>query len=254
MKIPIYLSGAIRQELVGRSEYGYMRTPNMGNRPNPTVQWFADNGCFSSKGERIFHLDRYLDWLRGQPKVTCLGANAPDKVGDAEETMKRSLPVLPQIRELGYLASFVGQDGIEKLKIPWNEFDVFFIGGTTDWKLSEEAAAVSLASIERSKWLHMGRVNSYKRYLYAALLDCDSVDGTFLAFGPSKNLSRLERWIERVKSIRDSGEPYNENDLPVWWNQQTIGQRSDRLERSRQIPLSFQIPFLGPDAPGLPRT
>jgi hypothetical protein len=148
--------------------------------------------------------------------------------------LKRSLPVLPLIRELGYKASFVAQDGIDKTVTPWDDFDVLFIGGTTDWKLGPIAAGAATEALARGKWLHMGRVNSYKRYLYAALLGCDSVDGTFLAFGPAKNLPRLERWVMKVKSIRDSGEPYNENDLPVWWNQQALRQRGNGLEVGRE--------------------
>ena len=197
--VPIYLSGAIRQELVGKPEFGFMRTPYMGNKEIRGVQWAADNGCYSSKGEREFNLDAYLSWLKMQEIETCLMATAPDKVGDAIETLHRSLPILKPIRDLGYPVAFVGQDRIEETIVPWDEFDVFFIGGTTDWKLGPIAKQYAIEARERGKWLHMGRVNSLKRYRYAMSIGCDSVDGTFLCFGPTKNLPRLFSWVEQLR-------------------------------------------------------
>ena len=228
-----------------------MRTPNMGNKVPSDQTWFGDNGCFSSKGERAFDLEACLNWLRKQNPSTCLGATAPDKVGDAKETLRRSLPVLSQIRALGYKASFVAQDGIEspELVTPWDEFDVLFIGGSTDWKLSEHVVKLVAEAKARDKWVHMGRVNSFKRYLFAALIGCDSVDGTFLAFGPNVNLPRLEKWIAKLKAIPgtennngNNGDASQqtrgsilpaENFVPMWGNQQTIGFPSEGLTNCR---------------------
>jgi hypothetical protein len=200
LKVPMYLSGGIRPELTDPTVFGFMRTPNMGNKNVPDMPWAADNGCYSSKGERAFDLNAYLDWLKAQKVSTCLMATAPDKVGDAVVTLERSLPVLSKIREIGYPAAFVGQDRIEETSVPWDEFDVFFIGGTTEWKLGPIAKAYASQAKERSKWLHMGRVNSLKRYRYAMNIGCDSVDGTFLCFGPKKNLPRLFSWVHTLRS------------------------------------------------------
>jgi hypothetical protein len=41
----------------------------------------------------------------------------------------------------------------------------------------------------RGKWLHMGRVNSARRFAIAELMGCDSVDGTYLTYGPDTNLA-----------------------------------------------------------------
>jgi hypothetical protein len=43
-------------------------------------------------------------------------------------------------------------------------------------------------------WVHMGRVNSWRRYSYAAGLGIDSVDGTLLAHGPDLHLPRVLAW------------------------------------------------------------
>jgi len=191
---PLYLSGAIRPELLGMPGTGWMITPNMGNKPLPG-RWGADTGCFSPKGVRDFNLDAYLRWLARGDASSNVFATAPDRVGDPVATLQLSAPVLPLIRQLGLPAAFVGQDGLEDLTVPWDSFDVFFVGGSTEWKLGRGAAELVREALARGKWVHMGRVNSGKRYAYAAELGCDSVDGTFLAFGPTQNLPRLASWI-----------------------------------------------------------
>jgi hypothetical protein len=229
MKTPIYLSGAVRHELAGRKEFGYMKTPNMGNKIPTGSTWFADNGCFSPKGERAFDVTKYLVWLGTQDKAMCLGATAPDKVGDAAETLRRSLPVLPMIRAIGYKAALVAQDGLENLTVPWNEFDVLFIGGSTEWKLSPAAAELIAEAKRRNKWVHMGRVNSFKRFAYAMLAGCDSVDGTFLAFGPSLNLPKLESWVSKLNLICEAN---NGNAAPAAATTSIPGPDGEGLSRS----------------------
>jgi hypothetical protein len=94
----------------------------------------------------------------------------------------------------------VAQDGCtdQPHLIPWGEFDVLFLGGTDDFKLGRDAAAVSGEANSRGVPIHMGRVNSLRRLRIASSLDCASVDGTYLAFGPDKNLPRLLRWLDQV--------------------------------------------------------
>lgn len=121
---------------------------------------------------------------------------APDVVGNAWLTHIESLPWLPRIRELGYPAAYVAQDGIEKHPMmPWPDFDVLFIGGTTDFKLGPIARELARQAKDEGKHVHMGRVNSLKRLRYANSIGCDSVDGTYLAFGPDYNLKVLLRWM-----------------------------------------------------------
>ncbi len=77
-------------------------------------------------------------------------------------------------------------------------FDVLFIGGTTEWKLGAEARAMVSAARRQRKWVHMGRVNSLRRFVYADSIGCHSADGTFLAFGPDVNLPRVRKWFAAV--------------------------------------------------------
>jgi len=94
--------------------------------------------------------------------------------------------------------ALVAQDGLEKLRVPWDDFDALFIGGSTEWKLGRWAALITAAARIRGKHVHMGRVNSLKRWRSAASIGCHSVDGTYLVFGPNKNLPRLLGWADTI--------------------------------------------------------
>jgi hypothetical protein len=176
---------------------GMINTPMQGNAIPEGAGWCADNGCF---GKGFPGEDAWLAWLDSftpEQRSRCLFATAPDVVADAAGTLDRSTPWLPKIRELGYPAAFVAQDGAETVGVPWDEFDALFLGGTTEWKLGPHAAQLTREAKARGKWVHMGRVNSERRLRYAAAIGCDSVDGTYLVFGPDQNLPKLKRWLDR---------------------------------------------------------
>lgn len=178
---------------------GFIDTPLQGNRRPGGVTWCADNGCFN---DTAFDESRWWEWLVDNcgASDSCVFAVAPDVVGDAAATLARSAPWLARIRALGYPVAFVAQDGWESITVPWDEFDVLFVGGSTAFKLGRVARGAVADAKRRGKHVHMGRVNSFRRYRYAEAIGCDSVDGTFLTFGPDKNLPLLESWIHRVES------------------------------------------------------
>jgi hypothetical protein len=181
------------REAMAAGLVGCMTTPGQGNLVPAGAWWAADNGAF---GDAYVGDNAWLDWLARRPydRDRCLFATAPDVVGDALATLERSTPFLPLIRELGFPAGFVAQDGAEETGVPWDELDVLFIGGTTEWKLS--GAAQSLVNQARShgKWAHMGRVNSWKRWQVADAWGCDSCDGTYIAFAPDRWLPDVLGW------------------------------------------------------------
>jgi hypothetical protein len=158
--------------------------------------WAADNGCFNHPNRKPEDL---LSWLDRLPRKDALFFPAPDVVGDAKLTLDRSGPVLPQIRKRGFKAAFVAQNGIEKIQIPWDDFDCLFIGGDTTFKLSEQSQDLALEAKFRGKWLHMGRVNSYKRLKLANEWGCDSADGTYLRFTGPPGVEKILTWIKRLK-------------------------------------------------------
>jgi len=60
----------------------------------------------------------------------------------------------------------------------WRLFSgAIFIGGTTEWKFSEDAAAIVRVARRLGLWVHWGRGNSKRRIAYAKEICCDSLDG-----------------------------------------------------------------------------
>lgn len=171
---------------------GFIDTPAQGNHRPDGVMWCADNGCFSDKWDET----KWWAFLvaNAHRADSCAFAVAPDVVGDAWRSHLRSYPWLAKIRALGYPVAYVAQDGLESHPIPWHDFDVLFIGGTTEWKLGRHARDIAAEAKARGKWVHMGRVNSEKRWRYARAIGCDSVDGTYLKHGPNVLLPNLLAW------------------------------------------------------------
>lgn len=190
------VAGAVKA-MTARVDLGMIVTPKQGNRLPAQVAWCADNGCFGTgyPGD-----DGYLRFLGTMAAQTwrCDFATAPDVVGDAAATLTRSVPMLAPIRAAGYPAALVAQDGLENLRTPWDEFDVLFLGGSTEWKLGPAAAALTAQARRLGKRVHMGRVNSRKRLAYAESIGCTSADGTYLTFAPSQNLPRLLGWLDGI--------------------------------------------------------
>lgn len=185
---------AMRAQLLGCID-----TPTQGNLIPEGVTWAADNGIFGKgwPGE-----DTWYQWLTDHPadRDRCLFAVAPDVVCDAAGTLTRSAPWLPRLRALGYPVALAGQNGLEHLDVPWDTFDVLFLGGDTAWKLSPAARRLTAQAKDRGLRVHMGRVNSLRRLRYAAAIGCDSADGTFLAFGPDVNLPEAVGWVRDART------------------------------------------------------
>jgi hypothetical protein len=208
----IYLSGKLKPKYIGQRDDIGLIVSFRPDRPRSTAGhamkhlaksvWGADNGCFKNP-----HIDvtTYLGWLQHLAKYSekCLFATAPDVVGDARETWRRSEPVLPLIRELGFPAALVAQDGMESYPIRWGSFDTLFIGGSTRWKLSEEAFAIAREAKSHGLHVHMGRVNSRMRLRIAALGLCDSGDGTHFVYRPDLYHARMVAWLDELK-----GQPF----------------------------------------------
>ena len=178
---------------------GCMTTPAQGNRIPDGALYAADNGKFGTGWPGA---DRWFDWL--ETTVTrygadrCLWAVAPDVPFDAAGTLAESLPWLARIRELGIPAAFAAQDGCDLLGLPWDEFDVLFLAGSTEWKIGPVAERLAREAKARGKTVHMGRVNSARRLGIAEWFGCDTADGTYLTFGPDTNLPKLTAWLDEL--------------------------------------------------------
>jgi hypothetical protein len=191
----IYLSG---KKIECSENIGVMLSFNVGKQSMQGHSLFAaDNGCYASPEK--YSNNGFLSWLNKLNRKACLFAVAPDIVGNAERTRERAYPMLPRIRELGFKAALVAQDGELSDLINWGELDAIFIGGSTEWKLSQAAGDIVAAAKREKKWVHMGRVNSFKRMRLAAALGCDSVDGTYLAFEPDNRKGKIKEWINQLQ-------------------------------------------------------
>jgi hypothetical protein len=178
---------------------GMIATPAQRRPVPPLATWCADNGCF---GVGFPGVGPWLEWLAGfteGERARCAFATAPDVVADHDATVTRSGPWLDRIRQLGYPAAFVAQDGARPNSVPWDTFDVLFIGGSTRWKLGPEARAVIRRAHDHARPVHMGRVNTWRRLRYAAAVGAASVDGTYLTYGPDVNTRRLLAWMDRLE-------------------------------------------------------
>jgi hypothetical protein len=191
--------------------------------------WALDNGCFTNSGafDESAWLDR-LEWIYNEvPEAheRCLFAVAPDVFdpqtgrGNAFETILRSLPVMEKIRNIGVPAALVYQDGLEMFRpdnIPWSDFDVAFIGGSTEFKLGypsnwqegdskiihDKRNCKTEAFFNLIKWtqraakpIHVGRVNTEVRLMYSRRIGAASADGTLIARSGEKGLNSLVKWL-----------------------------------------------------------
>lgn len=168
--------------LVSPRHYGRIAaTPRAG------MLWAADNDAYSAWDEKRY--DRMLNALIGVPG--CLFVTAPDVVGDSVGTTFLFHHWGPVLHGLGLPIGFVGQDGATGGGIPWKWIDALFIGGSTEWKLGPEAAELVYEAQDRKKWVHMGRVNTWRRLEYAKSIGVDSVDGTTLSMFTDTYLPRF---------------------------------------------------------------
>lgn len=181
------------KDAMSAGELGCIITPNQRNINFPD-EWdvMADNGCFANRWTEA----AWSEWLRNQPR-TMRFAVAPDLFDPSgapchEQTLERWNRFGPMVERWGFTPAFVCQVGSSPDNVP--DAPVLFLGGTTEWKLGPDARAIVEAHRDE-RWIHMGRVNSRKRWKYAESIGCHSVDGTFLTFAPDTNLDRMRRWF-----------------------------------------------------------
>ena len=135
-----------------------------------------DNGAFSQFDSAKFRklLDANLEH-----RAACKFVAAPDVVGSARRTLECFWYWEEELTD--WPLALVAQDGLENMEIPWKRISAIFIGGTTKWKLGQDAAAIVKAAKVNGKWAHIGRVNTPNRLEYFSAMGADSIDGSGLA-------------------------------------------------------------------------
>lgn len=159
------------------------------------IPWAADNDCFgrpirhsseppSERFKAAANAERFRTMLKAITGVPgCLFVTAPDRVADRLMTIRLFEEWLPELRATGQPIAYVLQDCPSNplgwnYMIPWKHISALFIGGTTEFKLGPSAERSAEEAIRRGLWVHMGRVNSRKRFNYAHAIGCNSVDGS----------------------------------------------------------------------------
>jgi hypothetical protein len=173
----------------------------MKKRTTLGMPFGVDNECYT----KPLDPEAYTRTLRRIYKYhgsdLCLFAAAPDVVADAPATLARFEHWGPLIHYIGLPVALVAQDGLEDLAVPWDWFECLFIGGSTAWKLGTAAAALMHEARYRGKWVHVGRVNSWKR-VDVLKVKPDSIDGTHWIKKPTIYLRDWQRrFNERKQQI-----------------------------------------------------
>lgn len=177
---------------------GRLATPRIWSRitdyPASGLPWAADNDCFQGLDAPAY--TRLLDRIASVDRSRFLFVTVPDVVADADATMQRWREWFSQVDTRGLPAAFVLQDGQRPDQIPWDHSAALFIGGSTDYKLGPDAAAIIRQAKARGKWVHVGRLNTEPRLRYFEQLDIDSFDGSQFSRFPA---TYIPRWLERLR-------------------------------------------------------
>lgn len=135
-----------------------------------------DNGAFSGFRRQEFEalLNRDYD-----NKHRCIFVTIPDVVASARRTLEIWQHRCAFAKE--WPLAFVVQDGMEDLEIPWHEMAAVFIGGGDPWKDSKSSLDIVRTAKILGKHVHVGRVNTLKRYRRFSEIGADTCDGSGVA-------------------------------------------------------------------------
>lgn len=196
MVMPANNGSGIVHYLAGRypGRIGWCFSPNNWKNPPFYIPYVLDNGVFTN-----WQPDLFMQTLKRTTRLhRPLWIVVPDVVGDAEETVKMWNEWYERIEPFGPLA-FACQDGMNPESVPEKAF-CCFIGGTTRWKLKNAHRFKGVRP-----WLHIGRVNTYRRLRWAEDIGADSVDGTGFFRGDKNQLAGLIKFFMGKDRIRKRG-------------------------------------------------
>jgi len=155
--------------LIGRypDKIAWINSPMQYKKPPPYMPYALDNGVFTN-----WQPDKFMCMLDKTKLLhPPLFIVVPDVVGDAGATLIKWHKWQERVTPYGALA-FACQDGCNPQDVPPEAY-CCFIGGTTEWKLQNAHRFKGVCP-----WLHVGRVNSPNRVLWAESIGADSIDGT----------------------------------------------------------------------------
>jgi hypothetical protein len=135
-----------------------------------------DNGAFSG-----FRSDDFAALLQReeQNRERCLFVTVPDVVAAGRRTLEIWKFRHNIVRH--WPLALVAQDGMEDLEIPWGEMAAVFIGGGDPWKDSKASLDIVKTAKTLGKHVHVGRVNTAKRFKLFTDAGADTCDGSGVA-------------------------------------------------------------------------
>lgn len=151
----------------------------------PVSPFAIDNGAFAGFDVAAFES---LLARESERREQCIFLAVPDVVASARRTLEVFERWAPRLK--GWPLALVVQDGQQDMPIPWDDIKAVFVGGSTEFKVSQHAVQIIRAAQALGKWTHVGRVNTPGRFEWAEKLGVDSIDGT--------GLSRYSWMRERV--------------------------------------------------------
>jgi len=181
------------------------RTWHMAKLEKHELLWAGDNDCYSGK----FNPAVFTKWLQDNVEWSkrCLFVACPDVIYDAKATLRLFNKWHDIIRGFGYPTAIVLQDGMTEDQIKELDVEAVFLGGSTDWKMGQEALKLLNIAKELGLYRHIGRVNSLKR-LRHFIGFADSFDGTDYVFRPilaTKMYIPFLMWLEKQGTFNPVG-------------------------------------------------
>jgi len=200
-----------------RRYLGHLILPRNGNAlasiEATGLPYACDNGCFlrwepNRFGRMLQRFGPGAEWVA-----------MPDVVGSARGTavLWDGYTSIYDDAEGLINWALVAQNGLDGLD--WDfalgMCQALFIGGDDSFKESREAAALAGVAKRRGKWVHMGRVNTFRRFRIAYEMGCDSVDGGSYSNWPDRRIPEAIGWLKRLDSKRCQGELFSPEDVFV---------------------------------------
>jgi hypothetical protein len=168
------------------------------------IPWACDNDAFNG-----WHADaerRYvnmLDRVEGLPG--CLFVTVPDVVADSAATRAMFDAWAPELERRELPLAIVAQDGmtVDELHELAPRLAALFIGGSTEWKLGDEAAELAREAKSLGLFVHWGRVNTRRRFDHiVATGAADSFDGSKWARFRKTYLDGGLAWLDEAAAAR----------------------------------------------------
>lgn len=181
-------------------KYGCLVTPRCKSsitRTNGIIG--VDNDRFNDNSytdTAFMKLLIYLVNFSGKDRIKFV--SAPDIPFNAEGTFRDFYKWHTVIKEIFKLPiALVTQDGMTVKSIDWDRLDAVFIGGTTEYKMSQDSINIIKKAKSLKKWVHIGRVNTPPRFTFFKMLDVDSIDGTAFSLFQEAQINLYESTMKQ---------------------------------------------------------